>query len=142
MAAEFVGYVINVADGDTITVVNLKGQQLRVSLAGIDAPERGQQFFKQSTAHLTKLVRRQKVLILWHNKDRYGRMVGVVILNGRDINLEQIRAGCAWWDREYTKEQSAGDQMDYEQAEKAAQAQRLGLWVDPSPVPPWEWRRH
>jgi endonuclease YncB( thermonuclease family) len=130
-----------VGDGSTITVVNLKGQQLRVSLAGIDAPRRGQAFFKQSTDNLTKLTRHKKVLAQWHRKDRYGRLVGMVSLDGRDISLEQIRAGYAWRVPEYASEQTRREQIAYEKAEKTARAQRLGLWLDPSPVAPWEWQR-
>lgn len=140
-AEEFQGHVIYVGDGSTITVVNLKGQQLRVSLAGIDAPRRGQAFFRQSTDNLTKLTRHKKVLVQWHRKDRYGRLIGVVSLNGRDISLEQIRAGCAWRVPEYASEQTRREQIAYEKAEKTARAQRLGLWLDPSPVAPWEWQR-
>jgi endonuclease YncB( thermonuclease family) len=140
-AEEFQGHVIYVGDGSTITVVNLKGQQLRVSLAGIDAPRRGQAFFKQSTDNLTKLTRHKKVLVQWHRKDRYGRLVGMVSLDGRDISLEQIRAGCAWRVPEYASEQTRREQIAYEKAEKTARAQRLGLWLDPSPVAPWEWQR-
>jgi endonuclease YncB( thermonuclease family) len=140
-AEEFQGHVNYVGDGSTITVVNLRGQQLRVSLAGIDAPRRGQAFFKQSTDNLTKLTRHKKVIVQWHRKDRYGRLIGAVSLNGRDISLEQLRAGCAWRVPEYPSEQTRREQIAYEKAEKAARAQRLGLWVDPSPVAPWEWRR-
>jgi endonuclease YncB( thermonuclease family) len=58
-----------------------------------------------------------------------------------DVNLEQIRAGMAWWYREYAKEQSAEDRASYSAAENDAQARRVGLWKDAKPVPPWEWRR-
>jgi len=64
------------------------------------------------------------------------------VLDGsRDVGLEQIRAGYAWWYRAYAKEQTPEDRERYEHAEQEAKARKVGLWRDPSPVPPWEWRR-
>jgi endonuclease YncB( thermonuclease family) len=60
---------------------------------------------------------------------------------GTDVNLEQIKAGLAWWYREYAKEQSAEDRASYAREEEGAKAARSGLWRDAKPVPPWEWRR-
>ena len=57
-----------------------------------------------------------------------------------DACLEQIRAGYAWWSREYANEQSAGDCERYELAEQEARASKIGLWREPNLVPPWEWR--
>lgn len=140
-AAEFTGHVISVADGDTVTVSDTRSQHLRVRLAGIDAPERGQPFGKLSADNLSRLVRRQEVLIRWYKKDRYGRLVGVVIHRERDINLEQVRAGYAWWYREFAGEQNAGDRIAYERAERNAKANALGLWAGSEPIPPWDWRK-
>jgi endonuclease YncB( thermonuclease family) len=58
-----------------------------------------------------------------------------------DVNLEQIRAGFAWWYLEYAKEQTAEDRASYESAQDDARTRRVGLWKDAKPVPPWEWRR-
>ena len=59
----------------------------------------------------------------------------------RDVGLEQIRAGYAWWYREYAKEQSAEDRATYSAEEERAKATRAGLWSEVKPVPPWEWRK-
>lgn len=141
-SAEFTGHVISVADGDTVTVSNGRSQHLRIRLAGIDAPERGQPFGKHSADNLSKLIRRQEVLIRWDKKDRYGRLVGVVMHRGQDINLEQVRAGYAWWFREFADEQSPRDRINYARAERYAMENSLGLWSDQQPVPPWVWRRN
>ena len=66
--------------------------------------------------------------------------VGKVLVNGMDANLAQIKAGMAWWSRDYAKEQSVADRRLYEQAEQQAQVQRLGLWADKNPAPPWDFR--
>jgi endonuclease YncB( thermonuclease family) len=135
------GHVIHVADGDTITVLDAKHQQLRVRIGGIDAPERRQAFSKQSTEHLSSMVRRQIVRVEWHKKDRYGRLVGTVYVKGQDVGLEQVRAGLAWHYKRYDKEQTPEERMRYADAETDARAHRIGLWQDKQPVPPWDWRR-
>ena len=64
------------------------------------------------------------------------------ILDGsRDLGLEQIRAGYAWLYRAYVKELTPEDRKRYESAEREAKERKVGLWHDPNPVPPWEWRR-
>jgi endonuclease YncB( thermonuclease family) len=133
------GHVIHVAEGDTITVLNGK-EQLRVRLRGIDAPERRQAFSKQSTEHLSGMVRRQIVTVEWYKKDRYGRLVGTVYLKGIDVGLEQVRAGLAWHYKRFENEQTPEQRAAYEIAETAARERHLGLWTDTRAVAPWEWR--
>ena len=134
------GHVIHVADGDTITVLNGK-EQIRVRIGGIDAPERRQAFSKRSSEHLSKLVRRQIVIVEWYKKDRYGRLVGTVYVKGVDVGLEQVRAGLAWHYKRYENEQTPEDRTRYAAAEHEARAGRRGLWQDSEPVAPWEWRQ-
>jgi endonuclease YncB( thermonuclease family) len=57
------------------------------------------------------------------------------------VNLTLVRDGLCWWYRKYADEQSAVDRVLYEDAERQARRKRLGLWSDPNPVPPWEWRK-
>ena len=129
------------ADGDTLTVLDSAKTQHKIRLAGIDAPEKAQPFGDRSKQNLSKWVYRRDVIVEWHKKDRYGRLVGVVLVDGHDVNLEQVRAGFAWWYRDYAREQTPADRKVYETAEHAAKEQKLGLWADPQLVPPWEWRR-
>ena len=68
--------------------------------------------------------------------DRYGRLVGVVLLDGKSVNLELVEAGLAWWYEQY-----APDDRQLAEAEAEARAVNRGLWADPDAVPPWEWRR-
>jgi len=77
----------------------------------------------------------------WHKRDRYGRILGKVSAHGQDVNLAQVRAGMAWWYRQYAHEQSLVDQGLYAAAETKARWGRVGLWVDKDPIPPWEWRK-
>ena len=139
--ADLTGKVIGVADGDTITVLDSSKQQHKIRLAGIDAPEKGQAFGFRSKENLARWVYDRDAIIVGNKTDRYGRLVAKVIVDGHDAGLEQVRAGLAWWYRAYAKEQTPDDREIYELAEKEAREQKLRLWRDPSPVPPWEWRR-
>ena len=76
----------------------------------------------------------------WHKKDRYGLMVGVVLADGHDVNLGQVRAGYAWWYCDYAREQTPMDWELYSAAEDAAKSHRRELWAEPHGIPPWEWR--
>jgi endonuclease YncB( thermonuclease family) len=136
------GRVVGLSDGDSITILDRSKSQHKQRLAAIDAPEKGQAFGNQSRENLARLVFDKAVEAHCHKKDRYGREVCKIMLGSTDVNLEQIRAGMAWWYREYANEQSAEDRASYAAAEEEARAFRRGLWNDANPVPPWEWRKN
>jgi len=140
-AATLSGRVVGVHDGDTITVLDANRTQYKIRLAGIDAPESKQAFGNRSKQNLSDLVFGKDVAVEWDKRDRYQRVVGVVLVDGHDVNLEQVRAGMAWWYRQYAKEQIPDDRRLYELAENEARAAKRGLWADANPMPPWEWRR-
>jgi endonuclease YncB( thermonuclease family) len=139
-AGSITGKVIGVMDGDTIEVLDATKTPHRIRLEGIDAPEKAQPFGNRSKQHLSDLVFGKQVEVQFNKTDKYGRTVGKVLASGKDANLEQVRAGFAWHYKEYQKEQSASDRVAYADAETAARAHKLGLWLDPKPMPPWEWR--
>jgi endonuclease YncB( thermonuclease family) len=141
LAAELAGQVVGVLDGDTIEVLTLTKSQVRVRLAGIDAPEKGQAFGNAAKKALSDLVLGKPVIVEWQRKDRYGRMVGKVIVNGVDANLKMVEAGLAWHYKQYAKEQLPADRARYAKAEEDAGAEDAGLWRDKLPVPPWEFRK-
>ncbi len=134
LAADFTGRVVSVTDGDTITVLhNGKGERIR--LHGIDCPEKRQAFGNRAKQFTSKLVFGKTVTVQVVDHDRYGRTVGVVLLpDGRSLNHELVRAGLAWMYRRYANDQSLSD------LEEEARVARRGLWADPNPVSPWEWR--
>ncbi|MDP3842593.1 MAG: thermonuclease family protein [Oxalobacteraceae bacterium] len=138
--AELVGKVVAIADGDTITLLDAYSRQHKVRLQGIDAPERGQAYWKASKQHLADGVYLRQVVVEYDKKDRYGRIVGHVRHEGRDMNLEQLQAGAAWFYRKYAKELSADVRANYAVAEIAASRDRRGLWREEQPVAPWDWR--
>jgi endonuclease YncB( thermonuclease family) len=149
LAETFTGLIVHVADGDTVTLLVQK-QQIRIRLAGIDAPEKAQAFGNCSKENLEKLTHSREAIADCPKNDKYGRHVCKVYVQPPqcsdcektlDAGLEQIRAGFAWWYRAYANEQSAEDRELYEQAENDARLRKRGLWIDDKPVPPWDWRR-
>lgn len=139
-AADIVGRVVGVSDGDTITVLVDNHDRLKVRLAGIDAPEKSQPFGSVSKKSLSDQVFGKTVNIESNKKDRYGRFLGRVIFNGTDVCLEQIRVGMAWHYKRYSNEQSESLRREYADAESQARQLKIGLWSEPTPVAPWEFR--
>lgn len=135
------GRVVAVTDGDTVKVLDVSHTEWKIRLMGIDAPEKKQAFGIRSKSHLSDLVYGKTVVVEYSKKDKYGRTLGKILVNGVDANLEQIKAGMAWHYRKYAKEQPIEDREIYAQAEDRARAGQRGLWSDAEPVPPWEWRK-
>lgn len=142
LAGTLVGQVVGVTDGDTITVLDDQRTQHKIRLAGIDAPEKSQPFGQRSKEHLSSLVFGRQVTVETEKQDRYRRTVGKVIVDGRDANLAMVVAGFAWHYKKYEGEQSPADRMLYADAEREARVVRLGLWVEPGAVAPWDWRQN
>lgn len=140
-AGTIVGRVVGVADGDTLTVLDADRMQHVIRLEGIDAPEKRQAFGSRAKESLSQLSFGKRVEVLTRKKDRYGRAVGKVLVDGVDVNLEQIRRGYAWHYKAYQLEQAASDRNLYDAAEKEARDAIRGLWHEAAPVPPWEFRR-
>ncbi len=134
------GRVVGVADGDTITVLDSSNTQHKVRLAGVDAPEKSQPFGTRSKQSLSDMVFSKTVIVDTDKRDRYGRNVGKVLVDGIDANLEQVKRGLAWHYKAYAKEQPATDQQAYSKAEIDARTARRGLWVDENPIAPWDFR--
>lgn len=140
-AGTILGKVVGVADGDTITVLDNTNTQYKIRLAGIDAPEKSQAFGKVSKKALSDLVFDKQVTVDWQKQDRYGRTVGKVLVNGHDANFAQIKSGMAWFYKKYQNELELGDRLDYLHAQEAVEHNKLGLWIDKEPTPPWDYRK-
>ena len=131
---ELVGYVIKIADGDTLTIL-VDRQQMRIRLAEIDTPERGQPWGNRAKKALAAKVFNRTVRVVVVDVDRYGRTVGRVWAGDHDICREMVAEGHAWVYRRYNRDRSLLDD------EADAQYQGLGLWgLAEEPVAPWEWR--
>ena len=133
-AATIEGKVVAVADGDTLTVL-IDRMQIKVRLAEIDAPQKGQAFVNRSRQSLAALCFGKIAQVFEKGKDHYARTLGRVHCDGIDANAEQVQRGMAWVFDKYVTDRS----LYAVQAE--AKAAGRGLWADKEPVPPWEWRR-
>ena len=137
----FTGRVVRIADGDTITVLDSTNTQQRIRLQGIDAPESHQAFGAQSKQSLEDMIFDKQVTAVCDKTDQYGRQVCKIMLDDKDINLEQIKAGLAWHYKDYERKQSPADRESYARAEDQARQARRGLWRDANPIEPNEFRR-
>lgn len=141
--ADFSGKVIAVLDGDTIDVL-VNQRPVRVRLAQIDAPEKRQPWGSKSKEALSTLVFGKTVTVVGADTDRYGRTLGTVYVEGSfpgvvdagyvNANAYMVQAGMAWAYRQYLLSRALLD------TEAQARKKKRGLWADPSPVAPWEWR--
>jgi len=152
-AETLLGRVVGVTDGDTVTVLDASRETHKIRLSGIDSPEKRQPFGEKAKQSLSSLLYGKPVSIEWAKQDRYRRIVGKVLVvpadapcpappcaNQTDAGLAQIELGLAWHYKKYEKEQSPEDREAYAQAEAEARSRRTGLWADPDPMPPWDWR--
>lgn len=132
---QITGKVVSITDGDTLIVRESPTKSVTVRLVHIDAPEKGQAFGTRARQTLSELAYGKEAEVTGISKDRYGRTLGDVIVEGKSINLEMVRQGMAWAyvdfspPAEYMKQQTAANQAG------------RGLWADREPVPPWEFRK-
>ena len=137
-AHAWIAKVVSVTDGDTIKVYNVDKGQVKIRMYGIDTPEKAQPFGKAAEKHLASLVAGTTVKVESVTTDRYGRTVGIVSDNEVNINKEMVRAGYAWVYRKYCDRPFCSEWLSLEDK---ARSSRIGLWQEPDPIPPWEWRR-
>lgn len=127
------GTIIRVIDGDTFAFQTTEGS-LTVRMDGIDSPERNQPFGIESTDFMKQYLHKEATLKA-NGVDRYGRTLGVLYVDRKDINLLCIKGGFAWHYKQYSKD------VQYSQAEEYARKNKLGLWALQNPIPPWDWRK-
>lgn len=141
-AADIIGIVQKVVDGDTIHLLDDSGKLYKVRLLGIDAPEMDQSFGIESREMLKYLIENKRVIIDSQKKDRYKRVLGKIFLDDMDVNLTMISKGFAWHYKRYRKDQSRKDVPIYSEAEQRAKDNAIGLWSDAAFIPPWKWRQN
>jgi endonuclease YncB( thermonuclease family) len=129
---------IGVHDGDSMTLLlDTKDgkRQSKIRLDAIDAPELGQPFSNRSKQALSGMVFDKTCTVESLGPDKYGRVIGRVTVGGKDVNAAMLEGGMAWHFAKYDDRQSMADRHE------AAQKAGVGLWADPKPIPPWEWRK-
>ena len=134
-ATNIVGVVTKVYDGDTVWVTDTNKVRYKIRLDRIDAPEAQQEYGKESTIALKRMIEGRKVRVDTHGSDRYGRVLGIIYVGTNDINLAMVRYGNAWHYSYHDKTPA------YIEAEKEARAKKVGLWSYPHPMNPYDFRR-
>jgi endonuclease YncB( thermonuclease family) len=128
--------VVGVKDGDTVVLLTAAKEEITVRLSEIDAPERKQAFGTVSRTFLSNLIFGKEVKLEKLGKDRYGRTLGFIYLrNGTNVNVEMVKNGMAWQYEKYSKS------TILKKAQASAKSMKAGLWRDPYPLAPWEFRR-
>ena len=129
------GLVVKIVDGDTYDVIR-NGIQTRVRMDGIDAPERGMDYYKVSKDYLGSLCMNKKIRLQVSKKDRYGRLIAKTYLpDGREAGQELVKAGMAWHFKKYSSDATLA------RLEREARAARRGLWSAGNPIAPWDFRK-
>ena len=126
--------VVGVADGDTLTCLTADKQQIKVRLHQIDAPEQKQDFGQAAKKALSGHVYRKNISLKMNGRDKYGRTIAEVYVDGKNINKAMVEAGYAWAYREHMTDN------EYLSLENAARNRSRGLWSQPNPVYPSEFR--
>ncbi len=125
--------VVGVYDGDSLTCLDESSQQQKVRLAGIDAPEGGQPYARESRDALAALVFGRTVDVLDDGRDAAGRVIARVAVNGTDVSRELVATGNAW-------AAPTSTDASLTAAQSAAQAAKLGIWAEANPTAPWNYR--
>ena len=127
--------MVGVVDGDLVTCIDDAGGQHKVRLAEIDAPDMGQDYGKAAREKLADLVFGKTVQVVDQGKDRSGRWIARLYVDGLDVNRELVAQGAAWHYAAASSDPSLDD------LQRQAQSRQLGLWAQPDSVPPWQWRQ-
>lgn len=129
------GKVISVADGDTMTILTADKKQIKIRMLGIDAPERGQDFGTVARQQLNNLCYGKNVIVEKKDEDQYGRVLGVVYVDGMNVNEYMVRNGLAWYYRHFVND----PRLD--SLELLARKEKVNIWRMKNPMPPYEFRK-
>jgi micrococcal nuclease len=133
----WLGKVVHVADGDTITVLR-DGMKVKVRLYGIDTPETKQWYGQNAKTFTSSQVMGKTVDVQEIDVDRYKRVVGIVSAGNLALNRHLVKYGYAWVDHAYCKKPFCSE---WAKTEEVARKAKRGLWKNPEAIPPWEYRR-
>lgn len=129
------GKVKSVIDGNTLEIEGENKEVQIVQLMGIDCPELSQEYGDHAKLFLENLALKKKVTFTITGKDRWGKLLGIVLINNRvDVRVEILKEGFAW-----TAERNA--QQEFETIKETARESSKGLWKQNNPTPPWVYRR-
>lgn len=130
------GKVIKVKDGDTIVIIDTTNTQHTIRIADIDCPEKGQPFGTKAKNFTSDEIFGKIVTIESKGIDRFGRTIGFVLYNNKNLSFELLKSGLAWHYKYYSKNKEMA------KIEVVAKKNKIGLWIDPNPINPYNWRRN
>lgn len=130
------GKVVAISDGDTFTLLDQFNVQHKIRLAEIDAPENSQPFGKAAKKKLSDLIFGKYVKVLYKERDIYKRIIGKVYIGQMYVSEEMIGAGLAWHYKIYSNSEKLS------LLEQIAKKDKIGLWIEPGAIAPWEWRKN
>lgn len=135
-AQKIIGTVSQVKDGDSFVMIS-NGKFVEVRLDGIDCPEKGQPFSAKAKQFTSSQILNKSITVQIKGYDKYKRALGIVYLTGnRILNEELLKVGMAWHYKKYNND------VKWAKLENAARKSNRGLWDDPDPFPPWEYRQY
>jgi endonuclease YncB( thermonuclease family) len=135
--SRFIARIFGVHDGDSLRINTEGGRSMRVRLYGVDCPEIGQPYGIKARALTRQLAYGRFLILEPKGKDRYGRIIAkVYLLTRKMLSQEIVKAGACWWYQKY-----APDDEVLAELEGEARAAKRGLWANPNPIPPWDWRK-
>lgn len=129
------GRAVNIIDGDTYDLLVSKNKMVRIRCFGIDAPERGQDFYVAARRRLGIELMGDNLMVVLMDRAGGRRMAGKTYNRGRRVETEVVKMGMAWHFKRYSQE------AELAAAEQKARDQKIGIWSMPDPVAPWEWRK-
>ena len=127
--------VTAVTDADTYDVRTSEGTAFTVRLWGVDAPESSQPYGLRATRIARRYVQDTNVRVVIEDIGRYGRAIASVEVQGGSLGQMLVRRGMAWHYDEY-----APNASELARLKRQARNANRGLWSQPRPIPPWEWR--
>lgn len=129
------GRVVAIKDGDTFVLLTADKKQEIIRMAHIDAPEKNQDYGQIAKRQLSAYIFGKDVMVRWIKRDRNQRILGEVIVDGKNINEAMVQDGLAWQYLQFNKEPRLREIQ-----EEAMKAKR-GLWQMTKPIAPWEYRK-
>jgi len=131
------GLVTKIIDGDSLQVIS-EGKTIIIRLYGIDCPEYGEKFAQQAKKFVKKRVYKKNITFISEYFDSYGRVVAIVMYDGKNLNKEIVRSGLAWVYPRYCIKEVC---KTWKENEKKARKNKKGVWSEQNPIAPWKWKR-
>ena len=127
------GEIVHISDGDTVVLQDSVNTKYKIRLHGIDCPETSQEYGTEATNMTKKLCSEKRVHVEVTGVDKYKRILGIIWVEGVNLNEELLKKGLAW-QYKYNKSKH------YKMLEEEAQNKKLNIWSMSNPTSPWDFR--